>query len=100
MKPDELGWLCANMFRVSVDANDHRTSAQSVAEVFDRQPEVYADMEPELKAECVRRGQLVSVYVYPSNSVGSYAWHHYDASVAVHEAYTFLSQRSERYEER
>lgn len=98
MNPDKLSWLCANMFRVGIDANDHRTSALSVAQAFDQQPEVYDDMEPEVKAECVRRGQLVSVYVYPSNSVGSYAWHHYDATRAVHEAYEFLLQRSERYD--
>lgn len=87
---EKLTWLIQNCCSVSVEANENRTFYRSIAEELaaHEDPEgVYADMEPEVRAECIARDQLVIVQVYPDTPVGFYCVHHYDVAVAINRVF-------------
>jgi len=89
---EKLAWLVDNTHQLELAANDHRTNYWSVEKEFEAIPEAYREVEPEVKAECIKRDRLVRLQVYPSTPIGSYSWVHYDVNVAIAEAFDHISK--------
>jgi hypothetical protein len=88
-----LEWMIANMHSVSVSANDHKASYVTAAQAFEDNPEMYSDMDPDVRAECAARNQIVTVQIYPDTPVGFFVWTHYEMSEALKQAYAWCVLR-------
>lgn len=85
---DKLLWMQKHALLVSVEVNEHKVYYETAAETLEtRDAELFDEDEADLRAECIRRNELVVVQVYPSTPVGFYRVGHYDLDVAVDRAY-------------
>jgi len=85
---EKLAWLHEHAHIVHVETNDHRAYYETVAQVLaTRDEHLFDDDEEDVRAECIRRNELVRVQVYPQTPIGFYIIGHYDLAAAVDKAY-------------
>lgn len=78
---DDLAWLIANCVSVDLECNVHRDYYETAEQVFAAdvgRSQVYEDMDPDVKAECIRRNTILHLHVYPDTPVGFYIMTHWD----------------------
>lgn len=93
---EKLLWLQANAHEVDVRLNDHRGGYETVAFALEHGDKGLFDArEADIKAECIRRNELVIVQVYPSTPIGFYRIGHYDLGAAIDTAYELTNKRLE-----
>lgn len=87
---DMLEWLQEQCVHVSVEVNEHRVYYETVEQsLAGRYQDLFDADEAELRAECVRKNELVVVQVYPDTPIGFYQvgnWHLGRAVRAAYEA--------------
>jgi hypothetical protein len=85
---EKLLWMQQHAHTVHVDVNEHRTYYETAAQNFEtRDADVFDADDDDVKAECVRRNEMVSVQVYPITPIGFFRIVHYDLGKAIEIAY-------------
>ncbi len=81
----QLAWLIANTVSLSIDVNDQATIYRTLAQHFDDDlcDRNEYGKDPEIRAECLRTGQLVEIWCYPDTPVGSFKVFHFDIEQAI-----------------
>jgi hypothetical protein len=91
----KLVWMQMRACMVSVDCNDHRSSYRTVEEEFEilklLDEDYHEDFaSKDVRATCLKTGQLVTVRCYTSTPIGQYVVRHYDAEQAIDEMFQIV----------
>jgi hypothetical protein len=81
--------MIANCCSVSVEGNEQRGGYLTAEQELENYPEMYSDMDPDVRAECIRQNVLVKLQLYPETPVGFLVWVHYDLEALLSEAYSW-----------
>jgi hypothetical protein len=85
---EKLGLLQKHALVVHVDMNEHRVYYDTLeSSLATRDEDLFDASDADVKAECLRRGQLVVVQVYTVTPIGFYRVGHYDLGAAIDAVY-------------
>lgn len=90
---EKLEWLRANTLVLTLEYNAHKAFYRTLEQELTERDELHegtgnrVDLEPEVRAECLRRDQLWEVFCHPATPVVSYMVLHYDLGAAIDRAY-------------
>lgn len=76
---------------VSVSINGHRNYYESIERHLESVPYEQMDIDPEVRAEMIRRDTIVNVIAYDKTPVGSFHVVHYDLDTALRRMLTAVT---------
>lgn len=76
---------------VTIEANDHRSCYQTVAEFM--KDEDGAEVEPDVLQKMIDTDTVIRLQFYPLTPIGFYVIYHYDAEQAIQKALNILKEK-------